>query len=125
MLTKRFKYQLRALFDPRCWTRIGEYDAEWDQWLWNSVEADLIEVVGNYEAVVDGQLVWIANHPYGSGAKSTLREVLDIKRTPKTICSRATALYLADALPKIRVLTRLTYTHNAYQQFVYNDQVIG
>jgi len=56
----------RVLFTPRCWTQLHPYSKAWDAHLSKLIETHDFVNVGQHTAEIDGILVWIANHPYGS-----------------------------------------------------------
>ena len=97
---KRFGYQCLAVLYPNCWIRFGNIDRSWDNKLWEAIEQGLVSHVGDYSAIIDGQLVWIENYPYASGA-------LEFKAYAEAYCSRATALYLQRSLDEARIMDRL------------------
>jgi hypothetical protein len=97
----KFKYQLRIAFKPNYWLRTKKADLAWDKELWAALIRGDIEYVGEFSAVIAGYNVWIENHPYASGTIHIL------KRNIEKSCSRATALLLADELPKALLMQKI------------------
>ncbi|MES0444932.1 MAG: hypothetical protein ABUJ92_00165 [Desulfobacterales bacterium] len=56
-----------------------------------------IEVLDDYKAVVNGQVVWIENYPYAYGSR-TFDQIIPAKERP----SRKTIFMLHDAIEKTR-----------------------
>ena len=95
------KYWLKAIISPTTWVRLGKTDPTWDKFLWTALDLNKIELVGRFEAIIDGAVVWIANEGYGDGYGHPIGENV------RLYCSRATALYLRDQLIIARLLQNL------------------
>ena len=109
------KYWLKAIISPTTWVRLGKTDPTWDKFLWTALNLNKIELVGRYEAIIDGAIVWIENEGYGDG-----RGFLDGEKT-KVYCSRATALYLRDQLITARLIQRLKGPFNSKKIWMETD----
>ncbi len=106
----RRKYQIKAFFTPMCWTRNGVTDSLWDSILWKSLEDGKIELVGAYEAIIDGHVVWIENYPYASGRRR-------MSGRNDLYCSRATALFLHNQLKEALIFQRLKGPFDKHEVF--------
>ncbi len=107
---KRLGYQLLAVVNPAYWIRNNRTTKAWDKSLWDAIARGDISYVGQYEAVVDGKLVWIENYPYASGCSSCRASI------PES-CSRATAIYLHKNLRAARIEDRLAGRN---EDIIYN-----
>ncbi len=94
-------YTFLVIIFPAYWFRTKAYDKEWDIWLWNALIDGKTGFIGRYEAIIDGKMVWIENHPYASGTSIPINE--------RQGCSRVTSMLLRRRLPEARVLSMLKY----------------
>ena len=97
------KYKLKVLISPSVWMRRGKADPTWDKFLWIALELNKIEIIGKYEAIIDGVIVWIENVGFSDGTKDCR---VGSKET-SLYCNRATALYLQDQLKDALLVQRL------------------
>jgi len=103
------KYWLKAIITPSAWLRLGKTDPTWDKFLWTALDLNKIELVGRFEAIIDGTVVWIENKGYGDGYGHLVGE------TTRRYCSRATALYLQDELKIALLIQRLKGPFNSLE----------
>ena len=61
--------KIRVLFMPSCWIQPYPYSETYDQWLKKVLKTHKFKVENQYEATIDGETVWIENHPYASFTK--------------------------------------------------------
>lgn len=84
------KMLLRILATPSCWLRNHHYSDEWDRRINDALDGGaVISEVGELTANINGERIWIANHPYAS---CTPRPGLQV------MPSRATVFRLMDAI---------------------------
>lgn len=95
-------YTFLVILFPTYWIRTGaRYNEAWDIRLWNALIDGKTDFIGEYEAIIDDEVVWIVNHPYASGVA--------IKGGFEYGCSRATVMLLRRSLPASRVISKLKY----------------
>lgn len=103
-LDLRTKYRILAVLMPHCWLRNSPCDPEWDDWLWSTIANDKIIAVGSHAVLTEDEvIVWTANYPYASGCTYLA--------LPQASCSRATALFLHDRLPRAKIMSILRGTN--------------
>lgn len=101
----RTRYRILAVLLPTCWLRNDPCDPEWDNWLWDVIINDKIQVVGSHAVITDDEVaVWTANYPYASGTDYC-------QRVTKS-CSRATALLLNSRLDRAKMMAILRGTNS-------------
>lgn len=84
------KMLLRILTTPTCWIRNHDYSAEWDRRLNCALDKGaIISDVGTHTVKINGDQIWISNHPYASAVPYLGLQVMP---------SRATVFRLMDAV---------------------------
>ena len=110
-MKKKTWYAIKCMFRPPYWFRLYPIDREWDQKLWELLEANPIKFVGIYECVINEQIIWTSNHPYASGRKVDQK---DRRYDMRRACSRATALLLEEKIAKNSLFAALGTDNNEY-----------
>lgn len=100
MISLKLKYKIKCLLNPLYWTRSRITNKPWDDFLWNALINCQVEAIGEFRAIVNGKIVWIANHPYASGA-------CEVADRDDIYCSRETAMLLHEEIPKYKMLAKL------------------
>lgn len=60
-------YKLKALLTPACWVTVGTYNKQYDKWLNTQIDNQIpFTNISDYTASLNGQTLWIVNHPYSS-----------------------------------------------------------
>lgn len=55
-----------VITNPSYWIMNYPYNKEFDNWLLNAIKTHNFENFTEHSVVIDGKILWIANHPYGS-----------------------------------------------------------
>lgn len=57
---------LRVLCTPNCWIQDYELNLEHDKWLVKSLGTSHFEEGSTHTVMLNGNVLWVANHPYAS-----------------------------------------------------------
>lgn len=77
------KYLFKVLTNPTCWFRSYKISPEWDKKLNSELDNPDFTCLEKHSVKLNGQKVWIANHPYASCSPYPGQDTINIlpKRT--------------------------------------------
>ena len=81
-------YCISIILDPRMWLMLFPYSRTWDNWVNKSLDEGKFTDIGEYTARLNGELIWIANYPYGFGTPHNGLHVRPSRMTIRRIMRR-------------------------------------